>query len=181
MTDTPHIGEEFVGAISVQDYSSRERIEGVDLIDLRLFSDEGGDFCELVRLDGSGRVEGLDDYRLQQASYSLLVPGAVKAWHLHLKQDDVWFVPPSDRLLVGLLDLRSDSGSYRRSMRFVLGGGRARLLFIPRGVAHGAANTTHRAVSLIYFVNAQFAPSDPDEHRLPFDHLGAEFWQITPG
>jgi len=52
-------------------------------------------------------------------------------------------------------------------MRFMLGGGRARLLLIPRGVAHGVANLSARGAQLIYFSNATFDPHNPDEHRLP--------------
>ena len=35
--------------------------------------------------------------------------------------------------------------------------------------------------TIVYFVNQQFNPADPDERRLPWDILGADFWQMTPG
>lgn len=149
-------------------------------MDLRVFGDEGGDFCEIARLT-DGSISGLPAYRPAQVSYSYMEPGTIKAWHLHQHQDDLWFVPPGDRLLVGLHDVREGSPTYRTTMRFVIGGGKARLLYIPRGVAHGLANLTPRPASIIYFVNRAFDADQPDEHRLPYDFLGADFWTNQPG
>lgn len=175
------IGADFRDAVDTQSYAARPRIDGVRLVDLQLFGDEGGDFCELTRFDPQGALSHLPDYTPRQISYSSMEPGTIKAWHLHFHQDDLWFVPPGDRLLVGLLDLRDSSPTYRVSMRFVMGAGRSRLLYIPRGVAHGIANVSSRAGSVIYFVNRAFDPKSPDERRLPPDLVGADFWSIQPG
>jgi dTDP-4-dehydrorhamnose 3,5-epimerase len=126
-------------------------------------------------------VQVLPHFQVRQCSYSEVLPGAVKAWHLHRKQDDLWFVPPSHRLLLGLLDVREGSRTYKRSMRVVLGGGVAKLAFVPAGVAHGAANLWQSTAAIFYFVSSQFDPQTPDELRLPWDALGSEFWQLQPG
>ena len=177
----PLIGEPYDSVLSTQSYGGRPRIEGVQLVDLALFSDEGGDFAEMARINADGKLAALPSFHPAQISYSYMEPGTIKAWHLHRRQEDLWFVPPHDRLLIGLLDTREDSPTYQQSMRFVLGAGRARLLLIPRGVAHGAANLTPVAASLIYLTTNVFEPSDPDEHRLPYDLLGVDFWTIQPG
>ena len=93
----------------------------------------------------------------------------------------MWFVLPTDRLLVGLLDARKDSATCNATMRLVLGAGRAQLLHIPRGVAHGCANIGTEPATIVYYVNQFFSLEDPDERRLPWDLLGPEFWQMTPG
>lgn len=175
------IGPEYLGDLHAQSYAPRPRIEGVLLVDLPLFHDEGGDFCEIGRLTVGGEMVCLPGYRPVQLSYSLMEPGAIKAWHLHRRQDDLWFVPPSNRLLVGLLDVREASATYRTSMRFVMGAGEARLLYIPCGVAHGVANLRPVPASIIYFTNQVFDAEAPDEHRLPSDLLGKDFWTIQPG
>jgi dTDP-4-dehydrorhamnose 3,5-epimerase len=180
-TDYPWIAEHYRQVISTQSYRDRASIDGVRVIDLQTFSDEGGDFCEIARLDETGELACLPGYRPAQISYSLMEPGAIKAWHLHGSQDDLWFVPPHERLLVGLLDVREGSASADTALRLTLGAGRARLLYIPRGVAHGVANLSIRPASLVYFANSAFNPEDPDEHRLPHDLLGADFWSIRPG
>lgn len=175
------LGEEFRAKIALQDYSARPTIEGVQFIPLRAFPEDGGSFMEVCRLDEQGCLEALPSFRVLQVSHSEMEPGAVKAWHLHLNQEDVWFVAPSQRALVGLLDLRKTSPSYQVAMRFVLGAGNARLLYVPRGVAHGAANLSQHTISLLYLTNQHFNPDHPDEHRLPWDLLGGEFWEMHRG
>jgi dTDP-4-dehydrorhamnose 3,5-epimerase len=174
-------GPDYRDQITTQQYGGATKIHDVRFIDLRLMIDDGGSFAELVRLDENGNLEAVPDFKVRQSSYSLVLPGAIKAFHLHFNQEDVWFVPPTDRLLVGLIDTRKDSPTYNASMRFVMGGGKAQLLYIPRGVAHGGANIGTTPSTIVYFVNQQFNLSDPDERRLPWDVLGADFWQMTPG
>ena len=175
------IGADFSASVTTQSYGGSAVIEGVQKVDLRLMADDGGSFAEMVRFTEDGTLEGFPQFRPRQTSYSEVLPGAVKAFHLHFNQEDVWFVPPTDRLLMGLIDCRKDSATYNQRMRFVLGAGRAQLLHIPRGVGHGVANLGTAGSRIIYFVNQQFDLANPDEHRLPWDMLGADFWQITQG
>ena len=175
------IGSEFLPKVSIQDYSKKPAIEGVRLLDLRLMLDDGGSFAELVRLDDKGHLEAIPEFQVRQSSYSEVLPGSIKAFHLHFNQEDVWFIPPSHRLLVGLVDVRMDSPSCGVSQRLVMGGGRAQLLYIPRGVGHGGANVWHQPSSIFYYVNQQFSLENCDERRLPWDILGKEFWEIAAG
>jgi len=61
-------------------------------------------------------------------------------------------------------------------MKITLGSGQSSLLFVPAGVAHGMVNITGAPVDLFYFVSEKFDPQNPDERRLPWDSLGADFW-----
>jgi dTDP-4-dehydrorhamnose 3,5-epimerase len=177
----PLVGTDFRDLVRTQSYEPGDNIQGVQLIDLEVSGDEGGDFCEVARFTADGELEAASGFRPTQCAYSLMESGTIKAWHLHFRQDDLWFVSPHDRCLVGLLDVRSDSETYRVSMRFVMGGGRARLLLVPRGVAHGIANLSGRQASMFYFANRAFDRQNPDEQRLPWDLLGADFWTNAPG
>lgn len=165
-----------------QDYSAQPKIDGVKIVELRTFADDGGFFMELNRWKEHVMTD-FPDFELAQMNYSEMDPGVVKAWHLHYHQEDVWFVPPSHKLLINLHDVRADSATKDVNMRLVFGVGKARLLYIPRGVAHGAANLWHNPAAIIYFVNNPFSP-DPtttDEHRLPWDQFGSDIWQLTKG
>jgi dTDP-4-dehydrorhamnose 3,5-epimerase len=175
------IGKEFSGDLSIQDYAKKETIEGVKILPLNLFVDDGGALAEIVRLDENGNALILPEFKVRQSTYSMLMPGTIKAFHLHYNQEDLWFVMPYDRILVGLLDSRKGSPTYQKSMRFVLGAGRAQALYIPRGVAHGLANIWTQPANMIYLVNQLFDPENPDEHRLPWDVLGNDFWEIKKG
>lgn len=164
----------------VQDYSSQQRIDGVQLVDCNVFTDDGGYFLELSRLT-NGRLREFPDCDIKQINVSQMEPGVIKATHLHFQQEDIWFVPPSQRLLIGLIDVRKESPTNGVKMRFVLGGGRARLLYIPRGVGHGAANLWQQPANIMYFVNNEFSPEadKTDEHRLPWDIFGEGFWELS--
>lgn len=166
--------------VTTQDYSPKSKIDGLELIELRRFVDDSGSFAELLRIGRNGEAQTIRGFFLLagQINHSEVEPGAIKAWHIHFDQIDVWFVPPKQRLLVGLWDLREDSPTADVKIRLVLGAGRAQLLVIPPGVAHGCANLSQETVDIIYFINRQFDRAKPDEHRLPWDILGEEFWEL---
>jgi dTDP-4-dehydrorhamnose 3,5-epimerase len=169
-------------ALAVQDYTPEGPIEGVALVDLRRFTDDGGTFLELGRLT-AGVHQLLPGFTVAQINYSEVDPGIIKAFHLHRRQTDVWFVPPGDRMLVVLLDCRAGSCTEGALRRLVLGDGPARLLRIPPGVAHGVRNLGPARGRLIYLVDTHFSP-DPeatDEGRLPWDFAGAAVWEPARG
>ncbi len=179
---TPNdFGPDYLPHLTTQGYGGGRRIDGIKIIDLRLLKDDGGSFAELVRFDEQGNLEAIPEFKVRQSSYSLVLPGAIKAFHLHFNQEDVWFVPPTDRLLIGLVDARKASPTLGMTMRFVMGGGKAQLLYIPRGVGHGGANIGTQPATILYYVNQRFDITDPDERRLPYDIVGEDFWRIAPG
>jgi dTDP-4-dehydrorhamnose 3,5-epimerase len=169
------IDEKFREQIYVQDYSPKAKIEGVKIIPINNFVGEDVDFSELIRITG-GKIEGLEDFEVLQVNRSRLFSGGVKAWHVHFNQEDIWYLPPSSALFVGLWDLRRDSETKDVKMKLTLGMGSSSLLYIPRGVAHGMHNVSKRPIDLFYFVNQQFDASSPDEQRLPWDAAGEDFW-----
>lgn len=161
-----------------QDYAGKPGIEGVEAVALRRHHDDGGSMTELARLD-RGNVQGVAGFGLAQVNFSTLEPGVVKAFHVHRRQTDVWFVPPEDRVLLVLLDVREGSPTAGNRMRMLLGDGTSRLVRIPPGVAHGCRNVGTATARVLYFVDVPFSP-DPeatDEGRLPWDLLGAEIWE----
>ncbi|HVT01076.1 MAG TPA: dTDP-4-dehydrorhamnose 3,5-epimerase family protein [Patescibacteria group bacterium] len=169
------IDEKVKGNVYVQDYSSKPKITGVKIIPVKNFVGEDGDFSEIIRMK-DGTVAGIEDFKIEQINRSRLLPNSIKGWHMHYNQEDVWYLPPSDSLLVGLWDLRKNSDSSGVSIKIPLGGGQSSLLYIPRGVAHGMVNVSGAPIDLFYFVNQQFNLENPDEQRIPWDSLGADFW-----
>ena len=169
-------------AYSVQSYAPRPTIDGVEMVELKRFADDGGSMTELARLV-DGTPQALPGFVMRQINFSEIEPGAIKAFHLHTRQTDVWFVPPGDRVMLVLADVRAGSRTEGVSMRFMLGSGHSRLVRIPPGVAHGARNLGATTGRIIYFTDLHFSP-DPtecDEGRLPWDYLGADVWDVTRG
>ena len=169
-------------AYGVQDYSAKPTIEGLEIHELRRFNDDGGAMTELGRLD-SGKLQGVEGFEVRQVNYSVMDPGVTKAFHLHKRQTDVWYIPPSDKGLMVVADVRAGSPTEGVVQRIVLGDSRSRLVRIPPGVAHGImALTVGRPTVIIYFVDVQFSTDEHcDEGRLPWDHFGAGVWDIEKG
>lgn len=168
--------------LTKQDYTPKPKINGVQIVPLNTFQDDGGYFLEVARFK-THVFEQFPDFELKQLNISELDPGVIKAWHIHQQQDDIWFVPPSQRLLIALHDIREQSVTKDTTMRLVCGAGKAQLVFIPRGVAHGAANLWQKPALIVYLVNNLFTadPAASDEYRLPWDQFGADIWQQTKG
>lgn len=175
------ISDTYSSKISTQAYGEKTHIEGVEMIPLKLHADDGGNFLELFRLTG-GMLENMSTpFQAQQISMSTMEPGVIKAYHLHQNQEDLWFVPPTHRLLANLHDLRDGSPTFDAHVRVVLGGGVAQLLRIPAGVAHGVKNCYSTSMTLIYATSEKFNAQQPDELRLKWDEFGAEVWDLQRG
>lgn len=164
----------------LQDYSAKPGIKGVEIVELQRHTDDGGSFTELGRF-AAGASQAFAGFALAQVNYSEMEPGAIKAFHLHRRQTDVWFVPPSDKILLVLFDARAGSPTEGVRMRLVLGDGRSRLVRIPPGVAHGCRNLGQARGRIIYFTDTHFssAPDSCDEGRLPWDFAGPDIWETT--
>lgn len=163
----------------LQDYGKKSRIEGLAWVELTRHGDEGGWMAELLRPGGTV-LPGLEGFQLAQINYSSLEPGVVKAFHVHRRQTDLWFVPPENRLLLIVVDVRDGSPTQGNVVRMMLGAGRTGLLRIPPGVAHGARNLGRAPAGMIYFTDTEFSvdPKECDEGRLPCDFAGRDAWEI---
>ncbi len=136
-------------------------IEGTVLEDLVTHTDERGFFREIIRVTDEFFAEGFGQW-----SHSLMYPGVIKAWHIHKKQIDWWYVC-NGLLKVALHDTRPDSPSYRETMEFLMGDDQpARLLRIPPGVAHGC-KCLNGPANLCYVTSKVYDPDD--EGRIAHD------------
>lgn len=167
--------------VFIQDYSKKKIIEGVKIVEVKRMAGEDGTFEDLLRLDETGHLELFPDIQVRQINRSKLLPGSIKAWHLHFKQEDVWYVAPEDHMILGLWDCRENSSTKGKSMKVIMGNGTSKLVVVPRGVAHGVVNVASAPGSVFYFVNNQFDVNNADESRLKWDVLGASFWEVEKG
>lgn len=165
-----------------QDYQMRATIDGVDVCDIPYHADDAGYFLEISRFVNE-RFKAWQDFAIQQVNYSEMLPGAIKATHLHFAQDDIWFLPPTHHFVVGLCDVRDGSTTEGAIMRITSFGSNGKLIYIPHGVGHGVANSSQHPASMIYFVNKAFSsePEESDEYRLPWDMFGKDFWEMSRG
>jgi dTDP-4-dehydrorhamnose 3,5-epimerase len=110
-----------------------------------------------------------------QSYVTITQRGVVKAWHYHLKQTDVWFVPWG-KIKAGLFDARNGSPTCGVANTLVMGGGSSVALVIPPGVFHGYLTLAEQAI----LINTTNRPYDPaDEFRAPWDDSRFGFvWQV---
>lgn len=169
------IDPNFAEKVYTQTYEKKTVIEGVQVIQLKNMVGEDGDFSEMMRFT-HGELDAIPGFKIAQINRTRLYSQSIKAWHMHYKQDEIWFISPKYHLIVGLWDTRKDSPTCGIRYKFGIGSGNSNLIYIPRGVAHGSANASGTDVEMFYFVNRQFDINDPDERRIPWDTLGADFW-----
>lgn len=136
-------------------------IEGVVVKDLVTHADGRGFFREIIRASDDFFAEGFGQW-----SVSEMYTGVIKAWHIHRKQTDWWYV---DRgvLRLALHDLRDGSPTKGMTQEFLLGDGHPpRVVKIPPGVAHGC-KCLQGPARLHYITSRIYDPDD--EGRIPHD------------
>ena len=169
-------------------------IDGVTLKQLTTHADERGYFREVLRADDEIFSEGFGQW-----SHSSMYAGTIKAWHIHQKQVDWWYVPIGVIKAV-LVDMRNSDLSIKRGnevftvdldrpfdkvarlrydkgelQEYLLGDNQpAQVLRIPPGVAHGL-RVLQGPAHLFYVTSQVYNPDD--EGRIPHDALGYDWFK----
>ena len=136
-------------------------IEGVVFKQLVTHRDERGFFREIIRRTDDFFQEGFGQW-----SHSLMHTGVAKAWHVHQRQIDWWYVF-GGVLKVALYDTRKHASTFGELMEFRMGEPEnPQVVKIPPGVAHGCRCLSGPA-SLFYITSNVYDPQD--EGRIPHD------------
>jgi dTDP-4-dehydrorhamnose 3,5-epimerase len=148
-------------------------IEGVVFKELVTHTDERGFFREIIRVTDVFFREGFGQW-----SHSLMHPGTAKAWHIHQRQTDWWYVGLGT-LTGALYDTRADSLTAGELMEFLMGDHQpAQVVRIPPGVAHGCKALTG-PTHLFYVTSHTYDPKD--EGRIPHDDPEIDYdWESLP-
>lgn len=149
-------------------------IDGVIFKELVTHTDERGFFREIIRTSDDIFAEGFGQW-----SHSLMHAGTAKAWHIHQRQADWWYVALGT-LKVALYDTRFDSPTHGKLMEFLMGDHHpACVVRIPPGVAHGC-KAINGPVHLFYITSNLYDPAD--EGRIPHDdpEIGYDWTAMPP-
>ncbi len=152
------------------DIRESDVIQGVFVVEPRIFGDERGFFVETYRREWIPKAR-----EMIQANRGDRQRGSVVGFHYHLHQADYWYVPHGSARMV-LHDLRAGSATVGATLAVDLGA-RAdgshdhRGVFIPPGVAHGFAALSDMTIT--YLVDGYYNPADelgvawddPDDRR----------------
>lgn len=150
-------------------------IDGVSVKDLTRHPDERGFFEEMIRVTDEFFAEGFG-----QVSHSFMLPGVVKAWHLHKTQVDWWYVVRGT-INVALYDTREKSQTHKELDEFTIGSGDGnnKIIKIPPGVAHGL-KVMEGPADLVYVTSKVY--SKDEEGRIPYNDptIGYDWVQGLP-
>jgi len=148
-------------------------IDGVQIIPLKTFLDERGMVRHMMRCTDPHFSEFGEIY------FSVIFPGAIKAWHVHRKMELNYAVVSGNIKLV-LYDARVDSPTHKELQEIFMGEDNYVLVKIPPHVVNGfTAVGGEKAI----VANCASIPHDPDEiERLdPFDPDIGYDWSIRHG
>ena len=136
-------------------------IDGVITKKLVTYTDERGFFREIIRVTDDFFAEGFGQW-----SISRMYQGVIKAWHVHKKQIDWWYIH-SGVLKVALYDTRKDSPTYKEVTELMMGDNQeVQVVRIPTGVAHGCKCISGPS-DLFYITSNVYDPDD--EGRIAYD------------
>jgi dTDP-4-dehydrorhamnose 3,5-epimerase len=148
-------------------------IHGVEVKELVTHTDERGLFREIIRKRDDIFPEGFGQW-----SHTMSYTGVAKAWHVHKKQTDWWYVAVGT-IKAALYDTRPDSPTYGELQELFMGEGHPSIVLkIPPGVAHG-----YRVLSgpahVFYIVSHEY--DGTDEGRIPPDDAEIGYdWTAWP-
>lgn len=151
-------------------------IAGVRYLRLASQVDHRGSLTEAVNFDN-----GFWDEPIVYSYCFTIRPGRIKAWGMHKKQADRYFIA-SGFVRVVLFDGRSASPTFGSFAQFHMTQDARALLLIPPGVWHGDQNFGDAEAVMMNFPTRPFDREDPDKYRvdphsavIPFD------WSLPDG
>jgi dTDP-4-dehydrorhamnose 3,5-epimerase len=149
-------------------------IQDVQVIEIKKFADNRGFLSEVWR------SSSLPKFKAKQMNFTVAHPGVIKAFHFHKKQQDLWFCA-SGNIEAVLYDCREKSPTFGETQTVAMGEFNSVALLIPVGVAHGYRVLGNTSAGLIYLVDQEYDPKNPDEGRIDFDDEEIGFnWQTKP-
>ncbi len=135
-------------------------IDGALIQPLSWYDDQRGGLSVLLRAD----QERLHGERFGQAYVTTVVPGVVKAWHVHRQQWDR-MVGLAGRTLLVLQDGREGSSTHGATVEVILAQRQHQMVLIPPGVWHGLKALSTDESLVLNLPDRPYILGAPDEFR----------------
>jgi len=134
-------------------------IDGVMVKKLKIIPDERGRLMEILRADDPVFK------KFGQVYMTTALPGVIKAWHWHKKQDDN-FTCVHGKMRLALYDARPKSLTYKEVNEFLISLESPMLVHIPKNVYHGFKCVSDIEAIVINTVTIPYNYKNPDEYRI---------------
>lgn len=149
-------------------------IDGVEIKQLTTHVDDRGFFREIIRTS-----DPFFQGAFGQWSHSAMVTGTIKAWHIHRKQTDFWYV--AGGIIRAVVATITSIGVVDTSYivtefdEILMGDYHSPIVLkIPPGVAHGL-KVLQGPAHLLYVTSHEYGDGS-DEGRLPHNALGYDWF-----
>ncbi|MDD5627441.1 MAG: dTDP-4-dehydrorhamnose 3,5-epimerase family protein [Elusimicrobia bacterium] len=148
-------------------------LHGVTVRPLRQILDERGKIMHMLRCDAPWFE------RFGEIYFSVINPGAIKAWHLHKKMT-LNYAVVSGAIKLALFDARPKSPTRGRLQEIFSGDGGYALITIPPGIWNGFKGI---GAAPAVVANCATVPHDPDEiaRKDPFSKDIPYDWALKHG
>lgn len=137
------------------------QIEGLIIKRLTVIEDKRGELTEVYRPSW-----GLHPDPLVYVYQVLAIPGSIRGWVVHEKQDDRLFCSIGT-LRWAFFDNRPESPTYQMLTEFTCGIKNSVIIIIPKGVFHAVKNIGLTDAIFINMPTQPYNHQDPDKLRLP--------------
>lgn len=134
-------------------------IKGVKIKKIVSHNDRRGFFREIMKVS-----DKYTNIKFRQISHSRINKSITKGWHVHKKQYQ-WNYLLKGKIEVFLLDLRKNSKSFKKQIKFIVSEKKPLIYFFPPNVAHGYI-TLKKDNHIIYGTSGIY--SKLEEYKLPF-------------
>jgi len=134
-------------------------IKGVKIKKIVSHNDRRGFFREIMKAS-----DKYTNIKFRQISHSKINKSIKKGWHVHKKQYQ-WNYLLKGKIEVFLLDLRKNSKSFKKQIKFIVTEKKPLIYFFPPNVAHGYI-TLKKDNHIIYGTSGIY--SKLEEYKLPF-------------
>ena len=140
-------------------FFKKKMIKGIVIKNIKSNNDTRGFFREIMKV-----TDKYTTAKFRQISHSKINKFVKKGWHFHKKQYQ-WNYLLKGKIEVHLLDLRKQSKTYNKHIKFIVSDKKPVIYFFPPNVGHGYI-TFEKDTHMIYGTSGVY--SKLEEYKLPF-------------
>ena len=136
-------------------------LKGITIKPIKRFSDERGFFTEVMRKDWKDLF--VED-KIAQANLSVTYPGAIRAWHRHVRGQTDYFIALKGAIKICAYDEKTEELNEIVSTAQDI-----QVVRMPGHYWHGFKAVGNEQTMLLYFTTNLYDYANPDEERRPWN------------
>jgi len=139
---------------------------GVQVLIPKINNDKRGFVSEIFRSDWNGFF-GKD--KPNQINISQSLPGVIRAWHRHLRNQVDFFTVLKGTVKICIYDNDKKSETFGKLVEIISSEKKLQIVKVPGNFWHGTKTIGNESSYTVYFLNNLYNYEDPDEERIPWD------------